>query len=571
MRQSVTMKDPREETAALLLRISRDDGEEGESNSIQNQKMLLTKAAKDLGYSNLVVFSDDGVSGTTMNRPGFNAMIKEIEKGMVGAVFVKDLSRLGRNYREVGYYTEEFFPEHDIRFVSISDGMDTADGEDELAPFRNIMNEWYAKDISKKRRIVNKLKGNAGEPLSLPPYGYMKDPDNPKRWIIDEEAAAVVRRIFRMILDGYGILAIADALDEDGILTPLNYWKSKGFNRGGRQDVKKRPTAWGHAIIYKMLTLQEYCGDVINFKTYSKSYRNKKRIVTEEKDRAIFWGVHEPIIERVVWEKVQSMRGTRKRRTTTATERSFFSGLLKCSDCGTNLGFHFNQKNRDIRYYNCTNNNSGRGDCLTTHYIRVDFLEQIVLQEIRRLTKFASEYENDFAKAIIGHSMQAAETERAIKEKNLKNLLARDKELDNLFERIYEDNVAEKISDGRFATMSKRYEQEQGEIAKRVKVLRKELQKYSDQLYSTDSFLEIVRSYTDAEALTQRMVSELINHIDVYHATRINGEITQEVKIFYNCIGAFDVPDREHIPDFDILIETRKGVALCYSPMKTAG
>ena len=264
-------------------------------------------------------------------------------------------------------------------------------------------------------------------------------------------------------------------------------------------------------------------------------------------------------------------QSTRKRRITAATERSFFSGLLKCSDCGTNLGFHFNQKNRDIRYYNCTNNNSGRGDCTSTHYIRVDFLEQIVLQEIRRLTKFASEYENDFAKALIGHSMQAAETERAIKEKNLKTLLIRDKELDKIIESLYESNIAGKISDERFGKMSRNYEQEQGELARQIKALRKELQKYSDQLYSTDSFLEIVRSYTDATTLTQRMVSELINHIDVYHATRVNGEITQEIKIHYNCIGAFDVPDREHIPELEVLIETRKGVVLSYSTVKQAG
>jgi hypothetical protein len=432
------------------------------------------------------------------------------------------------------------------------------------------MNEWYAKDISKKRRIVNKLKGNSGEPLSLPPYGYTKDPENPKRWVIDEDAAVNVRRIFRMVMDGYGILEIASALDRDGVLTPIHYRLSKGINIAGRKGAET-PTAWRHSTIYKILSLQEYCGDVINFKTYSKSYRNKKRIANDEKDMAIFYGVHEPIVERGVWEKVQEKYASRKRKPTKSSERSIFAGLLKCSDCGKNLNFHFNQKNHDIKYFNCPTNNAGRGGCATTHYIRVDFLEQIVMQEIRRLTKFASEYEDDFVKAIIGHSMQALETDRAFKEKTLKNLLARDKELDSLFERIYEDNASGKISDERFSKMTRSYEQEQGELANRIKALQKELKKESGQLYTADKFLEIVRQYTDTTVLTQRMLYELINHIDVYHANRVNGEITQEIKIFYNCIGAFEVPDREHIPELEVLVQARKGVTYSYTSDKQAG
>ncbi len=242
-----------------------------------------------------------------------------------------------------------------------------------------------------------------------------------------------------MTLDGYGIMEIANALDNEGILTPLHYWFSKGFKRGGKRCADSRPTAWSHAIIYKMLSLQEYCGDVINFKTFSKSYRNKTRIVNDEKDRPIFWGVHEPVIERGVWEKVQEKNGSRKKRTTVTPERSIFAGLLKCSTCGKNLNFHFNQGNHDILYFNCPTYNKGRGGCDATHYIRVDFLEQIVMQEIHRLTKFAGEYEDDFVRAIIGHSMQTLETDRAIKEKTLKQLLTRDKELDSLFEKMYED------------------------------------------------------------------------------------------------------------------------------------
>jgi DNA invertase Pin-like site-specific DNA recombinase len=560
----------KDQTAALLVRISRDDGEEGDSNSIQTQKKLLTKVAKEKGYTELLVFSDDGVTGTTMKRPGFQAMIQEIERGNIGAVFVKDLSRLGRNYREVGYYMEEFFPDHDVRLVAVSDGVDTAEGEDELAPFRNIMNEWYAKDISKKRRISNKVKGGSGEPLSMPPYGYMKDPEDPKRWIVDEDAAPTVRRIFRMTLEGQGIAQIAAALDKDGILTPTHYWQSKGSNRGGKKGTKS-PTHWNHSTIYKILSLQEYCGDVINFKTYSKSYKNKRRFVNEEENRATFWGVHEAIIDRGSWEKVQQMRGTRKKKPKKAPERSIFSGMLKCADCGGNLGFHFNQGNHDIKYFNCQNYNNGRGGCNATHYIRLDFLEQVVMQEINRLTEFASRYEDDFMRAMIGHTMQAAETDRAHKRRELDKLTARDKELDTLFERIYEDNLAGKLSDERFARMSKSYEQEQGEISRRIKVLRSELKKETSQLYTADMFLEIVRRYTNATGLTQHMVTELIDHIDVYHAERVDGEITQQVVPHYHCIGAFEVPDWKDIPEIDILIETRKGVALSYTNEKIAG
>lgn len=567
MKQS--RKNYANDTAALLLRISRDDGEDGESNSIQNQKQLLTKVAKEYGYTNILIFTDDGITGTTMNRPGFQAMIQEIERGKVQAVFVKDLSRLGRNYREVGYYTEEYFPEHDVRFVSVSDGIDTEQGEDDLAPFRNIMNEWYAKDISKKRRIVNKMKGNAGEPLSPPPYGYIKDPENPKRWIIDEEAASVVRRIFKMTLEGFGLGEIATQLDKDGIMTPTNYWLSRGVNRGGKKGAE-RATYWRHSTVAKILTLQEYCGDVINFKTYSKSYKLKQRHVNSEENRAVFYNVHDPIISRAEWEKVKLMRGSRKKSTTVTPQRSIFSGLLKCADCGSNLNFHFNQGNHDIKYFNCSNYNSGRGTCNATHYIRLDFLEQVVLQEIRRLTEFAGRYEDEFVKAIIGHSMTMAQSERKAKQTELDRLLVRDRELDTLFEKIYEDNVSGKISDDRFAKMSAKYEQEQGDLSRRIKVLKSELQKETGQIYTADMFLKIVRRYTNAKELTQRMVTELIDHIEVFHAQRVCGKVTQEIKIHYHCIGPFDIPEWDKIPELAVYIETRQGVELSYATKKVA-
>ena len=557
-------------TAALYCRLSRDDNMDSESNSIQNQRKILQKAAKDKGYTDTIFFVDDGITGTTMKRPGFQKMLTAIEAGYISAVFVKDLSRLGRNYIEVGKLTEEFFPLHDIRLVAVSDGVDSNEGEDDFTPFKNIMNEYYAKDISKKRRIVNKMKGNAGVPLSPPPYGYIKNPDDPRFWVVEPEAAEVVRRIYRMALEGYGLAEIAARLAADGVVNPTYYWRSRGTSRGGSKSTVE-PTKWGHTTVKKILTLQEYCGDVINFKSYSKSYKMKKRIENPEENRAIFLNVHEAIIDRQTWEKVQALqKGTRRKKPTVTQEPSVFSGLLKCPECGGNLNFHFNQNNHDIKFFSCQNHNSGYRKCSKTHYIRLDFLEQVVLYEVKRLACFASEYENDFIKAMIGRSAKMAENATLRKQRELDALTARDRELDMLFERLYEDNVAGKIDDARFAKMSKRYEQEQGENAKKIKALRLELKKDESKRMDIDDFLETVRRYTDAATITKRMVAELIDHIEVYHAEKQDGITNQRVVIYYNCIGAFAVPDRRKIPEADIIMETRKGVALSYAPEQVA-
>ena len=557
-------------TAALYCRLSRDDNMDTESNSIQNQKKLLQKVAREKGYTDTLFFVDDGITGTTMKRPGFQKMLTAIEAGYISAVFVKDLSRLGRNYIEVGKLTEEFFPQYDVRLVAVSDGVDSDEGDNEFTPFRNIMNEWYAKDISKKRKIVNKMKGNAGIPLSQPPYGYIKNPDDPRFWVIDPEAADVVRRIYDMALEGYGLAEIAAALGRDGIVNPTYYWRSKGVNRSGSKSTLE-PTKWGHTTVKKILTLQEYCGDVINFKSYSKSYKMKRRIENPEENRAIFLNVHEPIIDRATWEKVQALqKGTRRKKPTVTQEPSVFSGRLKCPECGGNLNFHFNQKNHDIKFFSCQNHNSGLRKCSATHYIRLDFLEQVVLYEVNRLATFANEYERDFVKAMLGRSAKVAENDRARKQRELNALLTRDKELDMLFERLYEDNVSGKIDDARFARMSKRYEQEQGEIGAKVKTLRLELKKTEGQQMDMEDFLATVRRYTHVTKITRRMVSELIDHIDVYHAEKQDGVTNQQVVIHYNCIGAFEVPDRKKIPEADIIMETRKGVAVSYAPAQIA-
>ena len=568
MKQSNNKKS-RDVTAFLYERLSRDDNLEGESYSIGNQKKLLAKVAKEKGYTNLVHFLDDGISGVTMDRPGFVEMICQLEQGKAAAVFVKDLSRLGRNYIEVGRLTEEFFPNHDIRLVAVSDNIDTAEGENELAPIRNLFNEWYARDISKKRRISNKIKGNAGEPMGQPPYGYIKDPNDPKHWIVDDEAAQVVRRVYSMTLEGFGTEQIATQLEKDGVLTPRVYWLTKGIKRPGKGK-QQPPTKWNSSTITKILSLQEYCGDILNFKTYSKSYKNKKRIDNDRENWVVFQNVHEAIIERAVYEQVQQKRGKIRKRRTNNGEHNMFSGLLVCADCGSNLHFHFNQGNPEIKYFNCSNYKGNRGTCTSTHYVRVDFLEEVVLGEIRRLTKFASLYEDEFVKAVIGHSQQAEQTDRKLKEKELRTLLARDEELDGLFERIYEDNVSGKLSDDRFAKMSRRYEDEQKELAEKIKKLRSEIEKQSSRSMTTDMFIGLVRKYTRARKLTPRMLNELVEKIEVFNAEKIDGVWEQRLRIHYNCVGTIEIPTVLPLPIPEVSVNTRKGVVVNYAPCELA-
>ena len=568
MKQSNNKKS-RDVTAFLYERLSRDDNLEGESYSIGNQKKLLAKVAKEKGYTNLVHFLDDGISGVTMDRPGFVEMIRQLEQGKAAAVFVKDLSRLGRNYIEVGRLTEEFFPDHDIRLVAVSDNIDTAEGENELAPIRNLFNEWYARDISKKRLISNKIKGNAGEPMGQPPYGYIKDPNDPKHWIVDDEAAQVVRRVYSMTLEGFGTEQIAAQLEKDDVLTPRAYWLTKGIKRPGKGK-QQPPTKWNSSTITKILSLQEYCGDILNFKTYSKSYKNKKRIDNDRENWVVFQNVHVAIIERAVYEQVQQKRGKIRKRRTNNGEHNMFSGLLVCADCGSNLHFHFNQGNPEIKYFNCSNYKGNRGTCTSTHYVRVDFLEEVVLGEIRRLTKFASLYEDEFVKAVIGHSQQAEQTDRKLKEKELKTLLARDEELDGLFERIYEDNVSGKLSDDRFAKMSRRYEDEQKELSEKIKKLRSEIEKQSSRSMTTDMFIGLVRKYTRARKLTPRMLNELIEKIEVFNAEKIDGVWEQRLRIHYNCVGTIEIPTVLPLPIPEVSVNTRKGVVVNYAPCELA-
>ena len=564
-RSNSSNKYSRDRTAFIYVRLSRDDELDGESYSIGNQKKLLMKVAKDKGYTNIITFCDDGVSGVTMNRPEFNKMIEQIRFGKASAVFVKDLSRLGRNYIEVGRLTEEFFPENNIRLVSVSDNLDTEEGESELTPIKNLFNEWYARDISKKRRISNKIKGDSGIPLSPPPYGYIKDPEDSHRWIIDEEAAYVVRRIFDMSYSGMGTFQIANTLTLEKVLTPSRYAIKKGVKKAGGTAGKKNdvPYHWGQSTINKILSTQEYCGDVINFKTYSISYKNKKRHANNPENIVVFKDVHEPIIDRAIFETIQLRRGKTRKRPMANGERNMFSGLLVCSDCGRNLHYHFN--NSKVRYFNCPGYNQGEvKDCFSTHYVRLDFLEQVVLAEIRRLTRFACKYEDEFVRVVSEFSKQALQSQIDAHQSEVRTLIARDKELDRIFERLYEDNLSGKITDERFQRMSVSYDNEQKDLHERLTSLNNILEELTSKTITTERFVEAVRKYTRVKKLTARMVAELIEHIEVHPTEKIDGVKTQKLVIYYNCIGSVEIPDEIPIPDADIRVETRKGVEMTY-------
>ncbi|MEM1486005.1 DUF4368 domain-containing protein [Oscillospiraceae bacterium PP1C4] len=406
--------------------------------------------------------------------------------------------------------------------------------------------------------------------MGQPPYGCIKDHDNPKRWVIDDEAASIVRRIYDMTLDGMGTEQIAATLAEEKIFTPISYWKSKGIKKPGKAEAVN-PYKWNSSTIVKTLSLQEYCGDVLNFKTFSKSYKNKKRYDNDRDNWAIFKNVHQAVIDRASWEKVQSKRGKIRKRKTKEGEKNIFSGLLICADCGHNLHYHFNQGNHEIKCFNCSNYKGNRGTCSSTHYVRVDFLEQVVLGEIRRLTKFASRYEDEFAKAILGFSQQNAQLDLQQRKKELNKLLVRDEELDTLFEKIYKDHVSGKLSEERFLKMSRRYEDEQKELEAKIKHLQFELEKGQSQSMTADMFLSTVRKYTRAKKLSTRMLNELVERIEVHQAEKIGGVHVQKLTIHYTCIGAIEIPDVTDLPIPDVAVNTRKGVVVNYAPATIVG
>ena len=549
---------------ALYCRLSRDDGADGDSNSVANQKRLLSQKAKEMGLGNTKFYVDDGYTGTNFNRPGFQAMLDDIDMGYVTTVMVKDLSRLGRDYVSVGNYTDSYFPDRNVRFIAVNDLVDSDEGENELAPFRNVMNEMYARDISRKVRSAHRIRGNLGEPLSQPPYGYRKAPENKKKWIIDPEAAEVVRRIFRMCLEGKGNEAIARSLQEEKIMVPMAYWQKHGLDRGGKKT-QTNPYKWCKTTVTKILTQQEYCGDVINFKTYSKSFKNKARLENPVENWAVFKDVHEPIIDRESFEQVQKLIGNTRRRAPKPEngEKNMFSDLLYCADCGKKLWYGTNTRNKDIHFFSCSNYEKDyRGTCKTRHYIRADAVEQIVKLELRQIGECLKADEEGFAELLAQKTQKDMLAEKKQLEAELQKAIARNETVLKLYEKVYEDNAAGKVTDEFFMQLSHKYEVERMELKGKISSLRKRLLEMDSAQKGRDAFLVAIRKFMEMERLTAPLLRELIDHIDVYETEGTGKSRTQRVVIHYRFVGYLELPENVFRQSYKA--DTRQGVSVEY-------
>ena len=561
--QPKTKKEPIGITA-LYCRLSRDDGMNGDSKSVANQKHLLSQKAKEMSLSNTKYYVDDGYTGTNFNRPGFQQMLSDIEMGFVSAVMVKDLSRLGRDYVSVGNYTDSYFPDHGIRFIAVNDSIDSEEGESEIAPFKNILNEMYARDISKKIRSSHRLRGNMGEPLSQPPYGYQKSSENKKKWIIDPEAAEIVKSIFKMCLDGKGNETIARVLQEQKVLVPMAYWQSKGLPRGGKKT-QPNPYRWCKTTVQKILSQQEYCGDVINFKTYSKSFKNKRRYDNDPENWMIFKDVHEAIIAREDFEKVQTRIAKTKRRAPKPHngQKSMFADLLFCGDCHTKLRYHTNTINKDIHYFVCANNKVDyRGSCPGRHYVRADAIEQVVMLELRRMAEYLSDDEAAFAELLARKTDKELLKEQKRCEEELQKAMARNDTISRLYEKLYEDNATGKVSDEWFMQLSHKYEVERMELKSKITALRKKLSESGKQQQQREGVILAVRRFMQMDYLTAPLLRELIDHIDVFETEGTGKNRTQRIVIYYRFVGYVEIPAAPRHPHYKA--DTRQGVAVEY-------
>ena len=529
---------------ALYCRLSRDDELQGDSNSIKNQKAILKKYADDNGFINTEFFVDDGVSGTTFDRPDFQRMIAEMESGKIGTIIVKDMSRLGRDYLKVGYYTEIAFPNAEVRFIAINNGVDSANQQDsDFTPFLNIINEWYAKDTSKKIRAVFKAKGESGKPLcTTPPFGYKKDPDDKNHWIVDEDAAKVVKYIFQLCIEGYGPTQIAHKLKDEGIFTPSYYFKSIGLYPTA--IITEEPCKWSARTVANILDKQEYLGHTINFKTRRKSYKIKKKIDNDPSEWKIFKNKHEAIIDEETFNTVQRIRNGRRRRTLLG-DMPLLSGMVYCADCGSKL-YQVRSKdwNHDKEYMVCaTYRKRGKHNC-TSHQIRNIDIEKALLYMIQQVTAFARDYEDEFVELVAKNKNK--ELERKIREskKELEQSISRVSKIDLLIQRLYEDNVEGKISDEQFIKMTSAYENEQQTLNVRITELNKIIKNEQEKITNTSNFLNLVKCYTNITKLDAEIIRTFIEKVYIYNVDTIGTKKIKKIKIVFNFIGEIDLPTK---------------------------
>lgn len=522
---------------ALYERLSQEDKLEGESNSIANQKKILERYCREHGITAYRHYDeDDGYSGTNFNRPGFQRMLADIKAGKIKCVIVKDMSRFGRDYLQVGFYTDMLFPDFGVHFIAVNDGVDSTRGENEFTAIRNVFNEMYARDTSKKIRATWQSKGKSGEHLTtIPPYGYMKDPDNKKKWIIDEEAAAVVQQIFALCVSGMGPTQIAKWLEKHEIYNPTAYSQAKG------RPVTNKPTAnpykWTNETVSRTLERIEYLGHTVNFKTRKQSYKSKKKLWNDPSEWVIFENTQPPIVEESVFLIVQNIRRSR-RRPTKMGDMGIFSGLLYCAECGGKM-YQCRATNftEEQKYFICSTYRKGKDLC-TTHSIKNVVLHEIVLRNLREAIEYVTQYEAEFIQEAADSRLRERDAEFSRKRETLSRAESRIAELDNLFKHLYEDNVTGKLSDERFIKMSRDYELEQENLKSMAEVLREEIKQQEKQKTNVKAFISVVKKYTDMQELDASILREFIDRIEVSHTDKKSK--TREITIVYNFIGAFD-------------------------------
>ena len=531
---------------ALYCRLSRDDELQGESNSITNQKSIISKYANENGFQNTKFFVDDGYSGVSFTRPAFMELVELAEQGQIGTIIVKDHSRLGRNRLIVGQLLEEDFVRWGVRYIAIMDNIDTAEGLSDFLPVQDWFNEMHAKNTSKKVRAVFRDKGMSGKPLTtVIPYGYRKNPDNASHWLIDEEAAEVVRRIFRLCIEGYGPTQIANILFSEGIPTPTEYWQSQGRKTSALPAV---PHKWAARTVADILERLEYCGHTVNFRSTTRSFKDKTKVERPKEEWKVFENTHEAIIDDETFALVQELR-SHKRRPNRTGEVSMFSGLLYCADCGEKLYYSVtNNYSREQAYFFCSNYRRATENC-TAHYIREKVIYQLVLESMRRVLYYVQAYENDFVQRQLDKSTEEQKKELAKKRRELSKAEKRIAELDVLFQRIYEDNISGKLTDERFAIMSASYEDEQKRLKELTEQLRIDVEKQDDKTANISVFVEKAKKFTAIKELTPAIIHEFIDYIMISSKQVIDGKTVYPIDIYYNGVGILNVPTAEELEE----------------------
>ena len=528
------------DATALYARLSKDDDLVGDSNSIVHQKEILAKYAKEHGFTNIEFYVDDGFSGTNFNRPDFQRMMADAEEGKISTVIVKDMSRFGRDYIMVGYYTEIYFSNLDIRFIAINDNVDSnIQTENDLTPFKNVFNEWYARDTSKKIRAVFKAKGNSGKHLTTnPPFGYKKDPDDKDKWIIDDEAAATVRRIFQMYVDGYRISEIGHKLTEEKVETPILYYMNRGIKTNARSEY---PEIWDLMSIKYILSQTAYAGHTVNFQTAVKSYKTKKQIRLPKEDWIIYRNTQEPIIDEKTFETVQQMRKVKRARTK-YNEPNMFSGLLYSADCGNHLTIQRVARNRKMDNFSCATYRKKKKGLCSCHRILVSDLETIVKEDLQKVCEYVFLHEKEFTDEYLSGSKRETVKFQAKTKAELKRLSERQEEIGKIIRKLYEDNVCGRITDERFDFLAKSYDDEGNDLKTKIQKLKNALASSVQDEEKLSKFLKVVKSYTKIEELTPEILNSFIEKIYIGETEKYEGRKMQEVEIIYKFVGAINLP-----------------------------